>query len=98
MLSNRVRWRPPPCGRPWKALLLRLCWALVYGTLTEPLPIHAPLAVRTRKATSIALQPAVDELNEPENSAFPCASSATSGVSITIGLVEPGPQTSVPLT
>ena len=42
-----------------------------YGTLTEPFPIHAPAAVRMRNATSVALQPAVDELNEPENSALP---------------------------
>jgi hypothetical protein len=69
-----------------------------YGSLTEPLPIHAPPAVRMRKATSIALQPAVDELNEPENSALPCASNGTSAVSMTVGLAEAGPQTSVPLT
>jgi hypothetical protein len=46
----------------------------------------------------MALQPAVDELNEPANSALPCASKGTSGVSMTVGLAEPGPQTSVPLT
>src|SRR5215469_11685831 len=84
-------------GAP-QAFRSRLWRARAYGTLTEPLPIHAPPAVRTRKATSIALQPAVDELNEPENSALPCASNGTSGVSMTVGLAEPGPQTSVPLT
>src|SRR6516162_6001077 len=69
-----------------------------YGSLTEPLPIHAPAETRIRNATSVALQPAGDELNEPENSALPCASNGTSGVSMTVGLAEPGPQTSVPLT
>jgi hypothetical protein len=97
-VSKRVRWRPLPFDGLWKALRLRLWWAQTYGTLTEPLPIHAPPAVRMRKATCIALQPAVDDLNEPENSAFPGVSSGTSGVSITVGLAEPGPQTSVPLT
>ena len=63
----------------------------------EPLPIHAPFVFRTRKATSIGLQAAVDELNEPVNCALPCAFKGTSGVSITFGLAEPGPQTSVPL-
>ena len=71
---------------------------LRYGTLMEPFPIHAPPAVRMRKATSVGLQPAVDELNKPENAALPCASNGTSCVSITVGLAEPGPQTSVALT
>src|ERR1700745_1454975 len=99
MPSELVRWRrPPPRGQPRKALRLRLGWARAYGTLTEPLPIHAPAAVRMRKATSMALQPAVDELNEPENSALPCASNFTSEVSTAFGLAELCPQTSVPLT
>src|SRR6516165_3093913 len=51
-----------------------------------------------RNATSVALHAAVDELNEPLNVALPCAFSGTSGVSMTVGLAEPGPQTSVPLT
>jgi hypothetical protein len=66
-----------------------------YGSLTEPLPIHAPAETRIRNATSVALQPAVEELNEPSNSALPCALNGTSGVSMTVGLAEPGPQTSV---
>jgi hypothetical protein len=74
------------------------CLVPGYGNLTEPLPIHAPAETRIRNATSVAWQPAVDELNEPENSALPCALSGTSGVSMTVGLAEPGPQTSVPLT
>ena len=102
MIERRAR--AHPCAGTWAAnrcppsVSVATVRSVGYGTLTEPLPIHAPPAVRTRKATSIALQPAVDELNEPENSALPCASNGTSGVSITVGLAEPGPQTSVPLT
>ena len=51
-----------------------------------------------RNATSVALHAAVGELNEPSNVALPCAFSGTSGESMTVGLAEPGPQTSVPLT
>jgi len=38
-----------------------------YGILTTPLAIHGsvPTAARIRNATSVALQAAVDELNEP---------------------------------
>jgi hypothetical protein len=45
--------------------------AMGYGTLIEPFAIHPPPGFRMRNATSVALQPAVDELNEPENSALP---------------------------
>ena len=44
------------------------------------------------------LQPSVDEPSEPLNSASPCALSGTSGVSMTIGVAEAGPQIRVPLT
>ena len=46
----------------------------------------------------MALQPAVDELNDPSNSALPWGLSGTRSVSITTGVAEAGPQTRVPLT